>query len=479
MIEQFDLTLFGILGVVLTVINDSRGIESVVAGTRSLLIIAFVYFTLQLIVQTVEWWNFEITIEDESLSVRSGFFRIQHRTVPFSRIQQSSTFRTPVSSLFGITAFECETAGDPEEAEVTARYLDTDDAAVLQQRLPTTPDQTGDTNKDSQETVFSLSPRELVLFGCTQLQLRTVALSIGAGWLVLFTSLESLSSPRSLLIDLFSGILPLSPGLMLIIVGIGGWLVGAVLSIERLFGFQLSVEDNNFRKQHGLIRQYDADLSLARIQVARIRANPLHRVLGLVQADVGTAGISGSLPFGLHWPLAPLVETHIGWQLVERAIGRGRPTLQSIPTRARRRYLVRYSFGTLALAGGTVVLRQFIPALDLIPLGMFGGILVITPLAAHVSWTHRGYELADDCIVVRYGFWTQRTYVVPYDNIQDMTISQSPFQRRVGLISVRLDIASLPFLPGIRLSDVNESVGTTVQRRLLDENLPEEPACPS
>lgn len=231
-----------------------------------------------------------------------------------------------------------------------------------------------------------------------------------------------------------------------------------------------SAAEDSFRRRHGLVRTTDVELSRERIQLARVRSSPLHRLLGLAQADVGTAGISDVTVFGLQWPLAPLAERDAAWGLVERTVGvdRSAVELRSLPARARRRYVVRYALGVLALAIATALAGQFVSAARVIPLWSFLPLLALAPLAGHVTWVHRGYAVLDEAVVVRSGFWRRRTHVVPIDTVQNLSVSRSPLQERIGLVSVRLDVSSMPFIPGIPIPDVDESVGRRLRSRLLD-----------
>ncbi|WP_211338379.1 PH domain-containing protein [Haloterrigena salifodinae] len=474
-LENFDFTMFATLAVMLTVFGDgsASGIDAIVSGVVTLVLIAAVFGLFQLVIEGVEWWRYKLTLEEESIVVRSGILRPKRRTIPFSRIQQSTVSTTTLSRPFGLAVLECETAGNPDEADLSVRYLERTDAEDLQRRIQSAADVDATSAKPPERRrVFTLRPRELALYGVTRSHPKTVLLAALAWVGANYFEPDAMTDLRSTAVALLEDLLPLSPAVVLGLVVLAGWLAGVVLAIDRMARFRLSAGEGSFRRQHGLFRTTDADVSNDRIQIARVRSNPIHRRLGLAQADIGTAGLSDPAPFGLKWPLAPLARRDVAWDLVERAVGVDRSAihLQSLPTRARRRYVVRYALGVVALAVGTVIARQFVPAARVIPLPLFAVFLALAPLAGHVTWTHRGYALLEDHVVVRRGFWTRRTYVIPTDTVQNLTVSQSPFQRRVDLVSVRLDVASMPFLPGVPLPDVDASVGGRLQHRLLEDD---------
>lgn len=415
--------MFGTLAVVLTVVNDRpvTGTDAITSTLVSLALIAVAFGCFQLAIEAVRWWRYELTLEEESLVVRSGILRPKRRTIPASRIQQSTVSTTTVSRPFGLAALECETAGNPDEADLSVRYLERDDAEDLQQRIQSAADvDATSAEPPDRRRVFTLRPRELALYGVTRTHPKTVLLAALAWVGAHYFEPDAMTDLRLTAVAVLEDLLPLSPAVALGLVVLAGWLAGVVLSIERMARFRLSAGEGSFRRQHGLFRTTDADVSSDRIQLARVRSNPLHRRLGLAQADIGTAGLSSDpVPFGLKWPLAPLARRDVAWDLVEQAVGvdRSAVQLQSLPARARRRYVVRYALGVVALAVGTLIARQFVPAARAIPLPLFALLLALAPLAAHVTWTHRGYALLEDHVVVRRGFWTRRTYVVPTDHV--------------------------------------------------------------
>jgi len=88
--------------------------------------------------------------------------------------------------------------------------------------------------------------------------------------------------------------------------------------------------------------------------------------------------------------------------------------------------------------------------------------------AAHLRWKHRGYDLTDDALVTRSGFWRRSTRVVPYYRIQTVFVNRSPFQRRRTLATVVADTASTASLFGgdARVYDVDDGVAADLRDEL-------------
>lgn len=472
-LESLDPSMFAIFAVMLTLFSDESGLDAVVAGVLSALGVAVVYILILLATEAIRWWRAELAFEGESLVVTSGILEPKRRTIPFSRIQQSSVSTTAASRPLGLAALECETAGgsDPEKADLSVRYLERAVAEDLQSRLRAaadrnlTPPEPADYRR-----LFTLRPRELAIHAAGRTHLLSVLGAVGIWLGARYVEPGPVVDLQSAAVSFVEDSLGLAPAVTLLGVALAGWLVGVALAGERMAGFRLSAAEDSFRRRHGLVRTTDAELSRERIQLARVRSTPFHRLLGLAQADVGTAGISDVTVFGLQWPLAPLAERDAAWGLVERAVGVDRSSieLRSLPARARRRYVVRYALAVVALTVATALAGRFVSAARAIPLWSFLPLLALAPLAGHVTWVHRGYAVLDEAVVVRSGFWRRQTHVVPTDTVQNLSVSRSPLQERIGLVSVRLDVASMPFLPGIPIPDVDGSVGTELRGRLLD-----------
>jgi len=115
------------------------------------------------------------------------------------------------------------------------------------------------------------------------------------------------------------------------------------------------------------------------------------------------------------------------------------PAFERPPSRARRRYVGRYS---LAVGALTAVLYgvnrafgapgQWYAAL---------GLLAAVPVAAHLTWKHRGYDVQEDHVLTRAGFWTRTTKVVPYYRLQTVVRTRTVFQWRWNLASLTADTA--------------------------------------
>lgn len=65
--------------------------------------------------------------------------------------------------------------------------------------------------------------------------------------------------------------------------------------------------------------------------------------------------------------------------------------------------------------------------------------IFIFPVIEYRQW---GYILEDDRVVIRHGIFFVKETVIPIIRIQNITISQGPINRKLGLCEIRISLAS-------------------------------------
>lgn len=65
--------------------------------------------------------------------------------------------------------------------------------------------------------------------------------------------------------------------------------------------------------------------------------------------------------------------------------------------------------------------------------------IIIFPVIEYRQW---GYILEDDRVVIRHGIFFIEETVIPTIRIQNITISQGPINRKLGLCEIRISLAS-------------------------------------
>jgi len=410
------------------------------AAPPALLIVGGLLLVVTLAVgyQVLYYQRFAYDLTDQTFDIRSGIVSRRSREIPLRRVQNVDIAANPVQRALGIAEVRLETAGG-SGTEATLRYVSREEARRLQDdigrlnRGETTASE--DTDREAgDEPLFAITMRELLLLGFVSVDLRILSfLSVG---IPLFApSMGDVLAPtRPLLVQLSPVTLGVTGLLVLYTVSA---LVGGVVAITNYYGFTLRRAHDELRYERGLLQRYSGTIPLDKVQSLSVKANVLARAIGHGSLAVVTAGYAPGE--GGSQSAVPFAERDRVVTLAQSIESFEDPDYTRPPKRARTRYAVRYlvvALGVIALAYGLV---RFTP-LDGAWWGTFA-LLPVVPVAAHATWSARGYALQDDYVLARNGYVVQREVVVPYHRIQTVTTAETVFQRRRDLATLVVDTA--------------------------------------
>ena len=429
-LEVIGLAFFGFT-IVLNMVAGGEAVD--VPG----ILIGFV-FTLQ---RTAGWWFRTYTVTETSVTLDEGMLQRRHRVVPFSRIQQVELRQQLTARLFGLVVVHIETAGEAGATAISLRSLDVPTAEALrdhllaeQQRVrhgrPAAERHEGAQWSDAyraptRTALLRLSRGELLAAGLTSSGVVSTAI-IGVLPAALIAGLN-VDGPAALLA--FAAI-ELGITLLAMVLGaIGGLLNG--------WGFDLTASDDDLHVTQGLLDRRQHTMPRHRLQHARVVDNPVRRAFGIVSVDLFSAATPGRNDQQRTAITIPFVPRRSIGDVLVRCMGSEQwrpPDLQPRTPIARRRAIVRRTALTTAVTIPVVLL--------LLPAGV-----VLAPLMLlGVPWgalAHRraGSSLEGDVVVVASGALVHHLELIPTTRIQSRRTTASPFQRRVGLATLRLDVA--------------------------------------
>lgn len=459
--------------------------------------------------------RFEYELGPEHLVVTSGVFSRQEREIPLRRIQNVDVSRSLVQRALGLATVRFETAGgSATEAELDA--VGAEDAERLRhevgERVRTVRDgerSTGaavaddvgavgtggaagatgtkgatdeskyvDSSTDTRaETLYEISPGDLLVLSAISFRPGAIAAPVfGApfvgdavteGGLLLFRFLGGgreggATDPLAAAFTAFVG---------LVAFAIAVWVASAALTYARYYDFRLERVADELRYERGLLGRYSGTVPLEKVQTVSVGENVAMRRLGYATLSVETAGYApGSNRAGGAETTIPLAARGRVLDLARDLQPFGEPTFERPPTRARRRYAIRYalvSVGLAALVFGASLLWTPLPAVAAV-VPLFG--LALAPVAARAKWRHRGYDERERAVLTRSGFWYRNTRVVPYYRLQTVFTRRTIFQRRWDLASLTADTASTTSIVGgdATAHDIDGDAADGLRERLLD-----------
>jgi len=423
----------------------------------------------------VVWFRTTYEVGPEGLVIRSGVWWRTVQTVPPQRIQQVDQRRGIRHQALGLVELRLGLAGTGQVNEVSLDSLGEGDAERLATMLdrwrrhgPESPvgDHTGSGVWSPPEpaavTLLRLNTRQLVIAGLTSRSLWLAPLAAAA---VSFQVLSDLGLVEESQSTVQRGLAAMSPALVLMV-------LLAVVSVASvgftvLSHFNLTVERRGSQVgvRRGLLEVRHATLPLGRVQVVRVGTNPIRRRLGLGTLDVRTADLGGDIGAGLHSASVPIGD-------LDELTGLTRVLLSAVapadaPDPLMRRH--RRNATRRAMVRRTIRIVPPVAVMAWVFAGAAG--LALIPIAFSIAvmsgWLY-GRSLStgvgEHFIVTERGVFSWHRWSVPLARIQSVGLSANPFQRRLGLTDLRLDVAGASTgvtIPDIGISRAIEVIAAT------------------
>lgn len=286
------------------------------------------------------------------------------------------------------------------------------------------------------EVVAELDTRDLALAGVTGSGLLAGLSIVGFGFLILdYLPDDTGQDVSSGIADLFGTALVIGIAAILLV---PLWLVvAAAASILRDHEFTLTRYGPDLHLRRGLLDQREATLALHRIQAVWVLDNPIRRKLGLSAVQLQSAASGTDATSDVARLTIPLVRAHDLPRVLEMVMPAGGPlpTLVPAPPAALR----RARFRSLVVAAIVFVLAvalirnayALLAALVFLPAWLYSGRV----------YRALGHARTDTAVVTRSGPVVRNTAVVPVAKTQSCQLRSTPFQRRVDLATLRIQVA--------------------------------------
>ncbi len=437
-----------------------------IALTRSAGLLLVVVAGALLAWRFVVWFRTTYEVGPEGLVIRSGVWWRTVQTVPPQRIQQVDQRRGIRHQVLGLVELRLGLAGTGQVNEVSLDSLGEAEAvrlaAMLDRWRRSGPQDSVDDGGGSvvwsppepaAVPLLRLTTKQLVIAGLTSRSLWLAPLAAVAVSFQLLSDLGLVEESQS---TVERGLAAMSPAAVLVI-------LLAVVSVASvgftvLSHFNLTVErrGSQIGVRRGLIEVRHATLPLGRVQVVRVGTNPIRRRLGLGTLDVRTADLGGDIGGGLHSASVPIGDLNELTALTRVLLSAATPVdTPDPPMRRHRRAATRR-----AMVRRTIRIVPLVAAVGWVFAGVAG--LALTPAAFVIAvmsgWLY-GRSLftgvGEHLIVTERGVFSWRRWSVPLARIQSVGLSANPFQRRLGLTDLRLDVAGAS--TGVTIRDIGIS----------------------
>ncbi|GGE85203.1 PH domain-containing protein [Sphingomonas prati] len=387
----------------------------------------------------LRWRSFTYAIGADDITITQGILTTNRRSIPLDRIQDVSIERRPLARLFGVATVRLETgAGETDEGVLDAVSLAEAERIRALIRSPRTATATPDIAQPAPErTIFAMDARRLAQMGAFGFSLVWLA-AIGAAVQALgnFFDYDRDQIERTIgaapdIAAHWMSLLTVAATLLAVL--IAGVIAGFVRTVLTQYGFRLTLADGRFRRIRGLLTRTEVVVGIARIQLALVERGIVSGRLGWASLRFQTLG--GSNDAGGRQDMAPFARPPEIAAIVTAA---GLPAFDPQPLRPVAPGHVLRS----ALTHAGLPLVAILAAGIVFPPALFGLLLLPIPVgAALLARRHHRYVLVGDSLQVAHGVLAQCEWTVPRDAVQAVTLSRTWLQRRLDLVTVRVDTA--------------------------------------
>lgn len=400
----------------------------------------------------LSWWATTYRVSGGAFHFKQGVFQKSERTLPLERIQSVDTVQGVVQRVFGVIGVRIEAAGGGGEPEISLSALSRPAAAALREELTRSAPRASTEVPDEPAVLRRLAVRDLLLAGVTSGQIGVAASVVFGVWQAVERVL-----PRDFAQRLSEAYLPRTVSaflLLLLAIALLSWVLAILGTVFAHAGFTLSRSPDGkyLHIRRGLLERHESTVPLARIQAIRVVEGVLRQPFGLAALRVESAGFGAERGVSTAlFPLLPRREVEKFLRVAAPEFATPLDHLEPLPGRARRRYAFRSTLPVLVLTVPYAIL--------FFPWGLAGLFLVLlAALYGLLRYRAAGYGLADDRLVLRYRRLARTTVVAPRGRLQSRGYSVSPFQRRLGLATLKVEVASGSGGTAFRLPDMDAEV---------------------
>ncbi|MEW6073418.1 MAG: PH domain-containing protein [Planctomycetota bacterium] len=417
---------------------------------------ALLFVVLDTLYEALAYFTTRYRFTATEIVVRRGLIFRSERHIPFARVQNIDLVQNPIERRLKLAEVRLETASG-EAPEAILRDLSLDAVAEMRRRVLGMPlDATAAGGEPPAgagprgagagghegRTLVRLRTRELVALGLAPRRgMAIVGVLTGAAWELdlldrsaVTDRIESwwlsFGAPHALLLT----------ALVAAAAIVAFLLVSVAWTIVHLHGFRLERRGEDLHLECGLVTRRTATIPRRRIQLVSVRATLLQRWLRCVSIRVETAGGIGDKEADTtsrRWfvPWLPAARVCEILAEVRPDFDVEPPAWMRTAPQTRRRMMRKAILVSLLLTLGAAAI---VP-----PWGLAAG-AVFLPLAlwhATVAARILAYARTAGGVAFRSGAWTRAVSATRGENVQAVLLSESPFDRRWAMASLRVDTA--------------------------------------
>lgn len=430
----------------------------------------------------VRYWHFRFRQDERGVHIRRGVFKKEQLDVEYDRIQGINVDQSPIFRLLGLVTVRFDTAGSTEQEghlpAVTREYAEALRARVRGQaqevtaRLPDAPS-LEPPQQGQGRLLLALGNVDMLRIALTDPSVLFALVMLPALIPQYGEQVEELADAAMAQAAEYQALGPTVLAVMLLGVALAGLFVLLMVAIGSAFlrfhGYQLRLDARTLRSRGGLLTRKEVAVETRKVQHVHVFQGPLMRLLGIYRLRALPAGSGLPTPqaeeAGSRVLLVPALRPSLADELRARIFGDEGAGLSMLPTDPRftaisKRYILArtISFGLAPALLATIVAAPFLGVVALACLAW----VPLAALAAWQRWRRHGYMHDDHGLTSRWGFFGRKVSVCLFRKVQGVTLERSPMQRRNGLATLHVDVASgglsMPFIDYQRAVELRDYI---------------------
>ena len=403
----------------------------------------------------LRYWFFQYRVEEDGVLIRQGVLKKTQLDMRFDRIQGISTEQSLLYRLLGLVTVRFTTAGAAGDEchlpAVTPEFV-----VRLRQRLDARPAPPAESSAGGTEVLLELDGGDVTRIGLTDPRVLQFALVVtaltpafGGAYEEAYEWAADLATQSLAVLADLGPLLGVLTVLALFLGVVLVFLVGSVVvAFLRYHGYELRQQGSVLRASAGLLTRKDVTVDVGKLQQLTVRQG---LVMGWMQRHrfqalpAGGGPAAGEMPDDAQKLVVPIAGARTVENLRERVFGREGRHVSVLPRDSRFAPVSPYAIWPPVLWVGVapaIVAAAVVTA-------MFGsaglaclGWIVVVAIVACQRWRRRGYLHDDDALVCRSGLLGYRVEAALFRKVQQVSVSQSPLQRRKDLAALHVHLAT-------------------------------------
>ena len=401
------------------------------------------------IVSVLNFWFFRFQLNHDSILIRQGVLKKKQLDIKFDRIQGINTQQNIVYRYFGLVTISFDTAGSSgSEGNLPAvplKFAESLRSMVGDKRERAATD---DTAPDA-DPLLALDWRDMVRIGIADRRVLIVlailgplAERLGDDADEVIANYVERAADGAFQFGIASGIMIVA----MAVIGLALFfaLISIAAALLRYHNFELFLDESTLRSRGGLLTRHEVSMHLSKIQTLRLEQGLVMRWLDRYRLSARQARSSHKHGKNKNF-IIPIVTAAQADHLREILLAPEGDNLQQVPT--NKQFLAisphymrsRILFlGLLPAVVATTGLWQALGPASLVVLLCLPATILLT----YQSWRRAGYLCSEEGFVRRSGLLGYRSVALLYRKVQRVSLTQSRYQRRKNLASLRVYMAS-------------------------------------